>query len=213
MLAWRGAFRFFRSPNATAANAGKDCHTVWLQSSGPLRALESASSSSGDPVLVRLVPEETRFRCSDDRFAPWLAGSAQSGARDGPDPPMRVRIDVRWAGIDINRIRATGSTTPAKTIGIVRVCRWRATVAGVEPIITMISGRRPTNSCATAPHAADLLRARRERPRRRAAEPSDEVALQAIPHVKRIVRKARLARASWTIHGYPRPPSSAASAA
>jgi hypothetical protein len=45
---------------------------------------------------------------------------------------------------------ATGSATPIKTIGIVRVCRWMATVAGVEGIVTMISGCRPTNSCASA---------------------------------------------------------------
>ena len=34
---------------------------------------------------------------------------------------------------------ATGSLRPGKTIGIVRVSRWRATVAGVEPV-TMMSG-------------------------------------------------------------------------
>jgi hypothetical protein len=40
---------------------------------------------------------------------------------------------------------ATGSPTLAKTIGIVRVSRWRATVAAVE-FGTMMSGCRPTNS-------------------------------------------------------------------
>ena len=44
---------------------------------------------------------------------------------------------------------ATGSLTPAKTIGIVRVSRWSATVAGV-PLVRMISGCRPTNSFASA---------------------------------------------------------------
>jgi hypothetical protein len=44
---------------------------------------------------------------------------------------------------------ATGSFTLAKTIGIVRVSRWRATVAGVPPV-RMMSGCRPTNSCASA---------------------------------------------------------------
>jgi hypothetical protein len=110
---------------------------------------------------------------------------------------------------------------PAKTIGIVRVSRWGAAVAGVPPV-RMMSGCKPTNSCASArirlmsspaqrrsirtlqpsvqpkpasasergdvglslrivfvvrhehadaPHAAALLRARRERPCcRRAAE-------------------------------------------
>jgi hypothetical protein len=33
--------------------------------------------------------------------------------------------------------------------GLVRVSRWRATVAGV-PVVTMMSGCRPTNSCASA---------------------------------------------------------------
>jgi hypothetical protein len=42
---------------------------------------------------------------------------------------------------------ATGSDAFAKTIGIVRVSRWTATVAGVAPV-TMISGCSPTNSCA-----------------------------------------------------------------
>ena len=41
---------------------------------------------------------------------------------------------------------ATGSPRLAKTIGIVRVSRWSATVAGVDPV-TMMSGCRPTNSC------------------------------------------------------------------
>jgi hypothetical protein len=44
---------------------------------------------------------------------------------------------------------ATGSITSANTIGIVRVCRWSATVAGVEPA-RMMSGCRPTNSCASS---------------------------------------------------------------
>jgi hypothetical protein len=42
-----------------------------------------------------------------------------------------------------------GSTTFAKTIGIVRVSRWRAMVAVVEPARTM-SECEPTNSCASA---------------------------------------------------------------
>ena len=44
---------------------------------------------------------------------------------------------------------ATGSATFAKTIGIVRVSRWTATVAGV-PFVRTISGFEPTNSCASA---------------------------------------------------------------
>jgi hypothetical protein len=44
---------------------------------------------------------------------------------------------------------ATGSVTFVKTIGIVRVSRWRATVAGVE-LVTIMSGCRPTNSCASS---------------------------------------------------------------
>ena len=44
---------------------------------------------------------------------------------------------------------ATGSPTPAKTIGIVLVSRWTATVAGV-PFVRMMSGCRPTNSWASA---------------------------------------------------------------
>jgi hypothetical protein len=40
---------------------------------------------------------------------------------------------------------ATGSVTLAKTIGIVRVSRWTATVGGVE-FVTMMSGCKPTNS-------------------------------------------------------------------
>jgi hypothetical protein len=44
---------------------------------------------------------------------------------------------------------ATGSVTPAKTIGIVRVSRWRARVAGVVPG-KMMSGCKPTNSCTSA---------------------------------------------------------------
>jgi hypothetical protein len=125
---------------------------------------------------------------------------------------------------------ATGSLTFAKTIGIVRVSRRRAAVAGV-PFVTMMSGCKPTNSCASAPikaptkvhpHVAAigptqvrkrlrerryaklplrigfivrheradaayplwLLRARRERPRRRAAEQCDELApSKANPHL------------------------------
>jgi hypothetical protein len=43
----------------------------------------------------------------------------------------------------------TGSATVATTIGIVRVSRWRATVAGVA-LVRMMSGCRPTSSCASA---------------------------------------------------------------
>jgi hypothetical protein len=43
---------------------------------------------------------------------------------------------------------ATGSAMPAKTIGIVRVSRWTATVVGV-PLVRMMSGCRPTNSRAS----------------------------------------------------------------
>jgi hypothetical protein len=120
---------------------------------------------------------------------------------------------------------ATGSPALAKTIGIVRVSRWKATVTAIE-FAAMMSGCKPTNSCASArirlgsppphrtsirtlrpsvqpkpasacvnaetsdfargivfvelhehadaPHAVALLRARCERPRRRATESSDE---------------------------------------
>jgi hypothetical protein len=120
---------------------------------------------------------------------------------------------------------ATGSLTFEKTIGIVRVSRWTATVDGVV-YVTMMSGLQadqlprersypidvnasptklhshvaangPTDARkrlrerregrlpqgivfvarhehADAPHAVALLRARRERPRRRAAERCDE---------------------------------------
>jgi hypothetical protein len=44
---------------------------------------------------------------------------------------------------------ATGSAAFAETIGIVRVSRWTAAVAGVAPV-RMMSGCRPTNSCASA---------------------------------------------------------------
>jgi hypothetical protein len=44
---------------------------------------------------------------------------------------------------------ATGSFTLAKTIAIVRVSRWTAAVAGI-PFVKMMSGCRPTNSCANA---------------------------------------------------------------
>src|SRR6516164_2718532 len=43
----------------------------------------------------------------------------------------------------------TGSATPTMTIGIVCVSRWTATVAGVV-FVTMMSGFKPTNSCASA---------------------------------------------------------------
>src|SRR6516225_6950891 len=118
---------------------------------------------------------------------------------------------------------ATGSATPPKTIGIVRVSRWRATVPVVPPA-RMMSGCRPTECSypidviagptkvdphvaaigptqarkrlsehrdlrlrqrivfvvphehADAPHAVALLRARRERPCRRAPKQRDELA-------------------------------------
>jgi hypothetical protein len=44
---------------------------------------------------------------------------------------------------------ATGSATSANTIGIVRLSRWRATAATVA-VVTMMSGCKPTNSCASA---------------------------------------------------------------
>jgi hypothetical protein len=44
---------------------------------------------------------------------------------------------------------ATGSATLAKTIGIVRVSRWTATVAGVV-FVRIMSGFKPTNSCTSA---------------------------------------------------------------
>jgi hypothetical protein len=44
---------------------------------------------------------------------------------------------------------ATGSLTPKKTIGIVRVSRWTAAVAAV-PFVAMMSGCEPTNSCTSA---------------------------------------------------------------
>jgi hypothetical protein len=40
---------------------------------------------------------------------------------------------------------ATGSLVLTKTIGIVRVSRWRATIAGVV-FVRMMSGCKPTNS-------------------------------------------------------------------
>jgi hypothetical protein len=72
---------------------------------------------------------------------------------------------------------ATGSIKLAKTIGIVRVSRWTAAVAG-SPFVRMMSGCRPTarREHADAPHAVALLRARRERPRRCAAEECDQLA-------------------------------------
>jgi len=45
--------------------------------------------------------------------------------------------------------KATGSPTFTPTIGIVRVCCWRAMVA-CNPIARMMSGCWPTNSCASA---------------------------------------------------------------
>jgi hypothetical protein len=45
---------------------------------------------------------------------------------------------------------ATGSPTVTKTIGIVRVSRWTAMVATFE-LVRMMSGCKPTNSCARAP--------------------------------------------------------------
>ena len=50
-----------------------------------------------------------------------------------------------------------GSGPVTKTVGIVRVSRLRATVAGV-PFVAMMSGCRPTNSCAPsflAPYAVE----------------------------------------------------------
>jgi hypothetical protein len=44
---------------------------------------------------------------------------------------------------------ATGSIPLTKTIGIVGVSRWMATVAGVPPV-RMMSGCKPTSSCASA---------------------------------------------------------------
>src|SRR5262249_42494284 len=142
---------------------------------------------------------------------------ASSMAKPVTFPPGRSsRGTMRWA---------TGSLTLAKTIGIVPVCRWTATVVGVE-LVTMMSGCKPTNSLpersysiaviagpmkahphvaaiaptqarkplsecreaslllgiafvarhehADPPHAVALLRARRERPSRRAPNERDE---------------------------------------
>ena len=48
-----------------------------------------------------------------------------------------------------------GPLPVAKAIGIVRVSRCRATVAGV-PCVRMMSGCRPTNSCAPYPMSLDI---------------------------------------------------------
>jgi hypothetical protein len=49
----------------------------------------------------------------------------------------------------------TGSATFTKTIGIVRVSRWRPAVTGVV-FARMMSGCRPTNSCARAGNTASI---------------------------------------------------------
>jgi hypothetical protein len=161
------------------------------------------------------------------RFSPG-AISESSSSHLPPSEALRAAKPVAFPPGRLSRgtmRQTTGSFPTVKTIGIVRVSRWTATVAGV-PSATMMSGCRPTNSCASgprpigvaatppnvhphvaaigppqvrkrlrerrvatlhlrvvfverhehadAPHAVALLRAHRERPRRRAAESGDE---------------------------------------
>jgi hypothetical protein len=151
-----------------------------------------------------------------EQFKPLASQRGFQVGEAGDVPPGRSSRGTRPL--------ATGSPRFTKTIGIVGVSRRRATVAWVEPTVTMISGCEPTNSCASArirlvsapaqrrsirtlrpsvqpksasacvnaetrrfgsgsfssyehadaPHALALLRVRRERPRRHAAESSDE---------------------------------------
>ena len=146
-------------------------------------------------VLVGGNESDPFYKRRVSAFTQALAGLSWTVGRN-------ARMDLRWAGDDINRIRAvaqelvrlqpdiiltgaisesssshlppsegskpakpvmfppgwlrlgtmplaTASSPTTKTIGIVRVSRWRAAVAGA-PIVAMMSGCRPTNSCATA---------------------------------------------------------------
>ena len=73
--------------------------------------------------------------------------------RDGREPQDRQGARAHDTPVDHaarrRGDRVSGSATPEKTIAIVRVCRWTATVGGVPPV-RMMSGCRPTNSRANA---------------------------------------------------------------
>ena len=77
------------------------------------------------------------------RLSAFIQALAGLGWTDG----RNVRMDLRWGGDDINRIRALAQESVG--LQIVRVSRWTATVGAVV-LVTMMSGRRPTNSCASA---------------------------------------------------------------
>ena len=125
------------------------------------------------------------------RYCAFTQALADLGWTDG----RNVRMDLRWAGADNDRIRMladelvglqpdiilTSTTTP--TVSVQRETRTIPIVFVnvTDPVASGIVERREH---ADAPHAVALLRARRERPRRRAAESSDNFApLKANAHL------------------------------
>ena len=75
-------------------------------------------------------------------------------------PSWQAKGKTGWAARSFGNARgtmllATGSVTPAKTIGIVRVSRWRAAVAGVESV-AMIVGLQADQLLRGQPYPIDV---------------------------------------------------------
>jgi len=110
-------------------------------------------------IAVRLRPGAI----SESSSSHLPASEASKAAKPVTFPLGRSSLaTMRWA---------TGSLTFAKTIGIVGVSRWRATISGV-PFARMMSGFRPTNSCASARILLGSLRPP-EAPSARCGHPSN----------------------------------------
>ena len=125
-----------------------------------------ASAQQGN--RVRRIGVLTPGDENDPLWKPSLSAFAQSLADLGWTDGRNVRMDLRWFGDDINRVRALAQElvglqpdiiltvgTPA-TLAVQRETTIPIVFAGVvDPVATvphvkMMLGCRPTNSCASA---------------------------------------------------------------
>src|SRR5262249_7224940 len=144
MLAPNSADRLHcqHSPSLSAPNRSKQrIRPIFrgsiLDADRPAQGVKIARRITLNMIAARLSPGAI----SESSSSHLLPSVASKVAKPVTFPLGRSsRATMRWA---------TGSATFPKTIGIVRVCCWTATVAGV-PFVAMMSGCKATNSCACA---------------------------------------------------------------
>ena len=100
----------------------------------------AARAQQGDRVrrIGVLMPWDENDPVAKARVYAFTQALADLGWTDG----RNVRMDLRWGGDDTNRMRALAQELVGSQPDIV--------LAGGVPCVTMMSGWRPTNSCASA---------------------------------------------------------------